>query len=72
MGYVVNVRGRDDDPILSLTPPGRSIRGDCQIISGRDIVYNGIVEKIKVNERVPTLPEEKPSQFIFAEVLKIS
>jgi hypothetical protein len=60
MGYVVNVRGRDDDPILSLTPPGRSHPWRLSNHFGQGYSYNGIVEKIKVNERVPTLPEEKP------------
>lgn len=59
MGYAVNVRGREEEPILSLTPPGRSHPWRLSNHFGQDYSYNGISEKLKVNEHIPTIPEEK-------------
>ena len=62
MGYAVNVRGREEEPILSLTPPGRSHPWRLSNHFGQEYSYNGITEKIKVNERIPPMPEEKPKR----------
>jgi len=62
MGYAVNVRGREEEPILSLTPPGRSHPWRLSNHFGQEYSYNGIYDKIKDNERIPPMPEEKPKR----------
>jgi hypothetical protein len=59
MGYAVNVRGRDEDPILSLTPPGRSHPWRLSNHFGAEYSYNGISDKIRTQERTSPTPEEK-------------
>ena len=59
MGYAVNVRGREENPIFSLIPPGRSHPWRLSNHFGSDYSFNGIADKLRFQERTPPIPEEK-------------
>ena len=62
MGYKANIRGRDEEPILSLVPPGYKHPWRLTNHFGEEYSYNRITERIENHDRQPPLPEEKPKR----------
>ncbi|MDD4496016.1 MAG: relaxase/mobilization nuclease domain-containing protein [Eubacteriales bacterium] len=62
LGYTVKLRGREDDPILSLTPQGYTHPWRPSRNFGDAYTYNRLLERVENHRRQPPLPEEKPKR----------
>lgn len=50
MGYTVNVRGSEEDPLLSVTPPGYKHPWRLSRHFGDEYSFNGVIEQIREND----------------------
>lgn len=59
MGYTVTLRGRSEEPLLSVTPRGYKHPWRLSNHFGEEYTYKRIMERVEGHRRQPLLPEEK-------------